>query len=77
MENGVLRECIGLEAFIRLNPSNRWGIKNGEPEGEKLSEADEKNTSVENNVPQGYFQCDRVAKGQFFSPSEPFVSFQL
>jgi ribonuclease HII len=57
----------------------RWYIKNGETEGDKLFESDHKQWKwwALANVPQEYFQCDDVAKGQFLSPSEPFVSFQL
>jgi MoxR-like ATPase len=44
---------------------NRWHTPNGESEGDKLSESDDK-------------QWNRWAKAnEFLSPSEPFVSFQL
>ncbi len=73
------RESIfqALEFIKKSLKYHRWEHEDGETEGSKLSENDErKNQKSEANVPQGYFQCDKVAKGQFFDPSGAFDTFQ-
>jgi glycosyltransferase involved in cell wall biosynthesis len=69
----------GVDIEKILESTKWWHIINGETEGDKLFETDDKQWKrwAKANAPQGYFQCDDVTKGQFLSPSEPFVSFQL
>jgi glycosyltransferase involved in cell wall biosynthesis len=76
-ESTVIYPGVDIEKI--LESTKWWHIINGETEGDKLFETDDKQWKrwAKANAPQGYFQCDDVTKGQFLSPSEPFVSFQL